>query len=104
MRKSFKIIPLVQYKTKPITVHGRNINTNKNGKFLGLNIQVTGITGHITDRINQGKAKISMLRRFDHLTPRLKVTLIKTQLIPVLQHHPVPLCSISKTQKVNMQN
>ncbi len=44
--EKLKIIPLAQCKTKPVTVNGRNLNTSKNEEFLGLKIQVTGITGH----------------------------------------------------------
>ena len=44
-----------------------------------------------------------MLKRFNNLTPKLKTTLAKTLLIPVLEYPPVPLCAISKTQKRNLQ-
>ena len=101
--EKFKIIPLAQYKTKQITVNGKNINTSKEGKFLGLKLQVTGISGHATDRINKGKATMAKLKRFENLTPNIKATLIKTLLIPVLEYPPIPLCSLSKTQKINMQ-
>ncbi len=53
--------------------------------------------------INKSKDILSNLRRFSNLTPELKATLIKTLLIPVIEYPPVPLCSISKTQKLKIQ-
>ena len=101
--EKFQIIPLAQLKTQPIVINGRNINTCKEGKLLGLKIQRTGIVGHATDRIHKGRAIIGKLKRFSQLTPKLKATLVKTLLIPVLEYPPIPLCSLSKTQKINMQ-
>ncbi len=70
---------------------------------MGLKIQRTGLSAHITDKINKGKATLTNLTRFRNLTPKIKTTLIKTLLIPVIEYPPVPLCSISKTQKINLQ-
>ena len=101
--QKFKIIPIAQYKTKEIIINNTNIDTSTNGKFLGLKIQSRGITGHANDRINQGKAIVSKLRRFNNLTPKIKATLIKTLLIPVLEYPPIPICSLSKTKKIELQ-
>ncbi len=46
--EKFKIIPIAQYKTKPIIINNKEINTCKDGKFLGLKLQLTGIGGHCT--------------------------------------------------------
>ncbi len=101
--EKFKIIHVAKYKTYPITVNGKNINSSKEGKLLGFKLQATGITGHATDRIKIGKGILAKLKRFDHLTPKIKATLVKTLLIPVLEYPPIPLCSLSKTQKINIQ-
>ncbi len=82
---------------------GKNINTSKDGKLLGLKLQVTGFTGHTADKIKKGKGILTKLRRFRNLTPKLKTTLVKTLLIPVIEYPPIPICSTSKTQKINMQ-
>ena len=44
--EKFKIIPIAQYKMKNIKVNGKEIQTCKEGKFLGLKLQSTGIIGH----------------------------------------------------------
>ncbi len=99
----FKIIPIAQYKTEQLTVNGKNLNTSKEGRFLGLKLQKTGLVGHVTDKVKKGKAVITNLTRFRNLTTKLKTTLIKTLLLPVIEYPPVPLCAISKTQKKNFQ-
>ncbi len=35
--EKFKIIPMAQYKTEQFTINGKNINTSRDGKLLGLN-------------------------------------------------------------------
>ncbi len=49
------MIPLAQYKAKQLTINGKNVNPSKDGKFLGLKLQVTGLTGHVTEKINKSK-------------------------------------------------
>ncbi len=46
---------------------------------------------------------MTKLRRFTNLTPKLKATLVKTQLIPILEYPPVPITVVSNTQKKQMQ-
>ena len=101
--EKFKIIPVAQHKTKPIVINNKEINTSKEGKFLGLRLQHTGIAGHCTQLKNKGNAVLNKLRRFTNLTPKLKSLLVKTQLIPILEYPPIPLCAASKTQKKSMQ-
>ncbi len=43
------------------------------------------------------------MKRFSNLTPKIKVTLVKTLLMPILEYPPIPLCSISLTQKRHLQ-
>ena len=101
--EKFKIIPIAQYKTEQITINGNNMNINKDGKFLGLKLQSTGLIGHVTDKIKKAKGTLTNLRRFINLTTKLKTTLVKALLIPVIEYPPVPLCAISKAQKINLQ-
>ncbi len=51
--EKFKILPIAQYKMQKIMVNGKEIDTCKNGKLLGLNITSTGFTGHICKTINK---------------------------------------------------
>ena len=99
----FTIIPIAQYKTEQISINGKNLNTSKQGKFLGLKVQSTGLVGHATEKVKKGKTVMTNLTRFRNLTTKLKTTLVKTLLIPVLEYPPVPLCALSKAQNINFQ-
>ena len=43
----FKIILIAQLKTKKINVNGKEIETCKSGKLIGLNVTSTGFVSHI---------------------------------------------------------
>ena len=99
----FKILPIAQLKTKLINVNGKEIETSKNGKLLGLNISIRGFVSHLTKTINKGNGILAQLNRFRNLTPKMKTTLIKTILIPVITYPSIPLCMASNSQKRKMQ-
>ncbi len=101
--EKFQIIPIAQLKTINIKVTGKEIETSKMGKLLGLNISTQGFVNHITRTINIGKGILSQLRRFSGLTPKIQTTLVKTLLIPVITNPSIPLCMASKTPKKKMQ-
>ncbi len=82
-----------------IIVNGKEIETCKEGKFLGLKLQSTGIVGHCTNVKNKGNAVLTNLRRFKSLSPKIKITLVKTLLIPILEYPPIPICATSLTKK-----
>ena len=94
---------MAQYKKMKITVKGKEIETCKEGKFLGLKLQSTGIVGHCTNLKNKGNAVLTNLRKFKNLSPKIKTTLVKTLLLPILEYPPIPLCATSLTQKRNIQ-
>ncbi len=95
--EKLEIIPIAQYKTKPIVINNKEISTSKGGKFLGLKLQSTGIVGHHCANVkNKENALLTKLRRFTNLTPKLKSILVKALLIPMLEYPPVPICAASK--------
>lgn len=102
--EKFKIIPIAQLKTKKIKVNGKDIETSTSGKLLGLNITSTGVVGHLRKTIIKGNGILSQLRRVSNLTPKIKTTLVKTLLIPVMTYPSIPICTASQTQKRKMQS
>ena len=102
-QEKFKLIPIAQLKTKPIVVNGQEIPNSKEGKVLGLKLQRSGIVGHVSNLKNKANAVLTKLRRFSYLTPRLKTTLVKTLLLPIIEYPIIPLCTISVSQKKNLQ-
>ncbi len=101
--EKFKILPIAQYKIQKILVNGKEIETCKSAKLLGLNITSTGFTSHITKTIKKGQGILCQLRRFSNLTPKMKTTLVKTLLISVMQYPSIPICMASKSQHRKMQ-
>ncbi len=83
-------------------VNGKDIETCKEGKLLGLKIQSTGMVGHCANIKNKGNAVLTNLRRFRNLSPKVKTTLVKTLLIPILEYSPIPICLATLQQKINL--
>ncbi len=100
--EKFQIIPIAQLNTKKIIVNNKEIETSKSGKLLVLNISTTGLVGHISRTIKKGNGILTQLRRFSKLSAKMKTTLIKTLLIPVMKYPPIPLCMASRSQKMKM--
>ncbi len=46
---------------------------------------------------NKANVVLINLRRFTNLTPKIKTTLAKTVLIPILEYPPIPLSAVSLT-------
>ena len=61
--EKFKIIPMAQQKKMKIKVNEKEIATCKEGKFLGLKLQSTGIVGHCTNVKNTGNAVLTNLTK-----------------------------------------
>ncbi len=102
--EKFKIISIAQYKTKKVIVNGKEVETCNEGKFLGLTILSTDISSHSRIIKNKGNAVLTKLRRFSNLPTKTKVTLVKSLLMPIMEYPPVPLCTISNTEKHSMQS
>ncbi len=88
--EKFKIIPTAQPKRKRIMVNGKKIETCTSGKRLGLTITSTGFVSHVRKSINKGKGILTQLKRFRNLSPKMKTTLVKTLLIPVMEYPLIP--------------
>ncbi len=78
------------------------MDNSKQGKVLGLAIQTNGIIGNASNIKNKGQVVLAKLR-FINLTPKLKLTQIKTLLLPKIEYPVIPLCTISLTQKRELQ-
>lgn len=57
--------------------------------MLGLKLQNTGLTGHLSNRINKSRVAVTKLYRFANLIPEIKTTLVKT-LIPQFHYAVYP--------------
>ncbi len=84
--EKFKRLPIAQYKTETIRINGKEIENNVSGKVLGLTISRTGFIGPIARTIKESKPILSQLKTFNKLTQKMKTTIVKTLLIPVLEY------------------
>ncbi len=86
-----------------IKVNGKDIETCKEGRLLGLKIQSTGIVGDCANVKNKDNAVLTNLRRFRNLSTKVKTTPLKTLLLPILEYPLIPISSASLHQKRNLQ-
>ncbi len=75
------------------------MNKSKESKVLGLKIQSNGLMGHTSNIRNNANAVMAKLRSFIKLTPKLKLIIVKSLLLPILEYPVIPLCTTSLTQK-----
>lgn len=99
----FKILHISKLNPRPIEINGTIIPYTRSAKALGMKISRTGIQGHIQERHNLAKIALAKLKRFSHMTPKTKLHLYKALVAPHLFYPPVPLNSISQTNKQKLQ-
>ena len=64
LEEKFRIIPIAPQKTMKMMVKGKEHDTRREGKILGLKLQSNGMTSHCATVKNQGNAILTNLRRF----------------------------------------
>ena len=99
----FRIIAMAQKKNEDIIVNNERIEYAREGTILGQKITSTGILAHVKYRKQRAQESLTKLKIFRQLSKKTKIHLIKSLVIPQLQYPPVPLHTISSTQKLNLQ-
>lgn len=100
----FTVIRLGARKNEQIITHKDNIyETTHNGKILGLNISSSGYYQHIKVRKNQATQTLRKLYRFYEMPTKIKVHLVKTLILPVLDYPPIPIHAMSQNQISQLQ-
>ena len=99
----FQIIPISKRIPADIIVEGTRLQYSQTGKVLGLTLKRNGSSAHAKERVRQAGAQLTRLRRFNRLETKTKIHLYKALIRPILEYPPVPLHTISKTQKLNIQ-
>lgn len=99
----FKILHISKTKPKPIEINNTIIPYAQQATVLGLQINRTGIKPHVNTRIKLARAALARIKRFSHMTSKTKRHLYQAMVAPHLTYPPVPLNSISATQKAKMQ-
>ena len=96
----FKAIPLSQRIPAPLIVENELLDWNSSGKLLELEIGRFGYWKHINAKIQQANNTLSKLRRFSELPTKIKLHLVKTLVLPVIDYPSVPLHNIAWTNNI----
>lgn len=100
----FQILHISKINPPPIEINGINIPYARDSKILGLKMSRNGITGHIKDKIKTARATLTKLKRFSKLSPKVKIHLYKALVLPHIEYPPVPLNSITHSNKYKLQS
>ena len=72
-----------------ISIEDNILNTQTSGRILGHTISNTGYGKHIKERYIQVKGALTKLYRFKNVQAKIKIHLIKSLVLPVLQYPPI---------------
>ena len=90
-------------KTIPLSIDNKNIDFKKEGVSLGLTISNTGYTSHINKRKVKANAALSKIYRLNELPEKIKIHLVKSLILPIIQYPPIPLHAQSNNQIGRLQ-
>ena len=100
----FTLIALGRRKPSDIQIEGNIIRHQNKCKMLGHTLTSQGmIIHHINDRVAQGKTALTTLKRFWHFPEQLKLYLVKTKILPILDYSPIPTHMATKTKMLQLQ-
>lgn len=99
----FTVVPLATRNPSLLTVNDEVVDQQQHGTFLGLHVGRYGYTSHVKQRVCRAKSVLTTLYRFNDLSPKIKLHLVKTLVLPVLTYPPIPLHSMSKTAISRLQ-
>lgn len=100
----FSIVALGRKKLSDIHLQGQTITHRKQCHVLGHTVTSTGlIIKHVNDKKVKAKIALTSLNRFWHFTERLKLYLVKTKILPILDYSPIPTHAASRTKMLELQ-
>lgn len=100
----FTIVALGRKKPNDLQIQGQTIQHQKHCQILGHTVTSTGlIVRHVNDKKIKAKIALKSLYRFWHFTEQLKLYLVKTKLLPILDYSPIPTHTASRTKMLELQ-
>ena len=100
----FYIVALGRKRPNDLQIQGRTIQHQKKCLMLGHTVTSTGlIIKHINEKKIKAKTALKSLYRFWHFTEQLKLYLVKTKLLPILDYSPIPTHTASRTKMLELQ-
>ena len=102
--KKFQAIPiLTKPNLPPLKIDNQPIQLSSKGKTLGLTFNKKGYGPHVTQSIANCNNKLNKMRRFSKLSPKNRIRLYKTCILPSLIYPSVPLHTVPKSQLKKLQ-
>ena len=91
-------------KLHDIHIQGQTITHRKQCRVLSHTVTSTGlIVKHVNDKKLKANLALTSLNRFWHFTERLKLYLVKTKILPILDYSPIPTHAASRTKMLELQ-
>ena len=103
-KNKFQLLSISKSKPPEIRINNERINYKEHVNILGLNIKRTGISVHIRQKLAQARIRKGKLKRFDKLTPKIKMHLYKSLTRPVFEYPNTPMCIMSNTNQSKIQS
>ena len=103
-KNKFQLLSISKTKPPEIRINNEKIDYKDQVNILGLNIKRTGISIHIKQKLAQARIRKGKLKRFDKLTPKIKIHLYKSLTRPVFKYPNTPMCIMSKTNQSKIQS
>ena len=102
--EKFTLVALGRKNPNDIQIEGNIIAHKQRCRILGHTLTSTGmIIQHVNSKIIQGTVALTSLRRFWHFPERLKLYLVKTKILPILDYSPIPTHMASRTRMLQLQ-
>ena len=100
----FALVALGRKKLNDIRVQGNTISHQQQCCILGHTLtSAVLIVKHVNDKLINAKTALTSLRRFWHFSEKIKLYLIKTMILPILDYSPVPTHMASRTKMLQLQ-
>lgn len=100
----FAVVALGRKNLNDIQIQGNTISHQKQCQILGHTVTSTGlIVKHVNDKTMKVKTALTSLNRFWHFTERLKLYLVKTKILAILDYSPTPTHMASHTKMLQLQ-
>lgn len=102
-QNKFRLISISSREPHEVSMNGEPLQFDRNATVLGLTISRTGLSTHLTKRLQQAKAVRTKLKRFKKLKTKTKIHLYKALMRPVIEYPVVPICIASNSNIRKMQ-
>ena len=99
----FTPIHLGARKTIPLNIDDEQIEFKNYGKCLGLTLTPAGYYKHLEERRNIASAALRKIYRLYNMPEKIKIHLVKSLILPIIEYPPIPTHTMSKSQIQKLQ-